>query len=321
MAFHSPNPAREQLKAEILVALPAAQEPMTIKDLYLACPSATKPDEVAKVAFDMKKKGLIADGGKVPHPRGSPVNSYRYHSPDDPRIEAAKPIQTEPKIKPTRQPAIKRKPAPGHPFAAPIRPQAAHDSLPRVTRPLPSHLQSTAPQMADEGIHHHLLEEAMSEDPVQYIPDPDAFSLEPSEPEAKEDIDSELVDALMEMEMANLEPKEKAIADMLAMASGDVDDIAAAMSKRHESAPKKVCKCIRLNSLPPLPSGYRFASIVASIFSEHYGETMDVYVVDEGGGPFVKIYTTGALGFGLGDLALIGEAADALIKLLESDHA
>ena len=118
---------------------------MTTNDLYLACPSATKPDEVAKVAFDMKKKGLIADGGKVPHPRGSPVNSYRYHSPDDPRIEAAKPIQTEPKIKPTRQPAIKRKPAPGHPFAAPIRPQAAHDRLPRVTRPLPTHVQSTAP--------------------------------------------------------------------------------------------------------------------------------------------------------------------------------
>ena len=318
MAVHNINPVREQLRGEILSALAVGQDPMTTGDLYLACPSATSAEDVSRVCYELRKKNLIADGGKVTHPRGSPVNSYRLPNTDDPRIEAAKPIKVERKIPRTIKPP---KPPKGHPFAASIRPQEAHDSAPRVTRPLPSHLQSTAPKMADEGIHHHLLEEAMSEDPVQYIPDPDAFSFLFSEPEAKEDIDSELVDALMEMEMANLEPKEKAIADMLAMASGDVDDIAAAMSKRHESAPKKVCKCIRLNSLPPLPSGYRFASIVASIFSEHYGETMDVYVVDEGGGPFVKIYTTGALGFGLGDLALIGEAADALIKLLESDHA
>ena len=318
MAFHNINPAREQLRAEMLATLANSREPMTTGAIYEQCPSAVDAADVARLAYEMKKKGLIADGGKVLHALGMHVNSYIMANPEDPRIEAAKPIKVERKIPRTIKPP---KPPKGHPFAASIRPQEAHDSAPRVTRPLPSHLQSTAPKMADEGIHHHLLEEAMSEDPVQYIPDPDAFSLEPSEPEAKEDIDSELVDALMEMEMANLEPKEKAIADMLAMASGDVDDIAAAMSKRHESAPKKVCKCIRLNSLPPLPSGYRFASIVASIFSEHYGETMDVYVVDEGGGPFVKIYTTGALGFGLGDLALIGEAADALIKLLESDHA
>lgn len=151
----------------------------------------------------------------------------------------------------------------------------------------------------------------MSEDPVQYIPDPDALTLEPNDPETEEDIDSDLVDALLDL------------AHMNVIEADSADDLLAKMTPLPvaDDTPKKVCKCIRLNSLPPLPSGYRFASIVASIFSEHDGETMDVHVVDEGGGPFVKIYTTGALGFGLGDLALIGEAADALIKLLESDHA
>lgn len=311
MAVHNINPVREQLRGEILSALAVGQDPMTTGDLYLACPSATSAEEVSRVCYELRKKNLIADGGKVTHPRGSPVNSYRLPNTDDPRIEAAKPIKVEPKIIKNRQPSIKRKPAPGHPFAASIRPQEAHDSAPRVTRPLPSHLQSTAPKMADEGIHHHLLEEAMSEDHVQYIPDPDALTLEPNDHETEEDIDSDLVDALLDL------------AHMNVIEADSADDLLAKMTPLPvaDDTPKKVCKCIRLNSLPPLPSGYRFASIVASIFSEHYGETMDVYVVDEGGGPFVKIYTTGALGFGLGDLALIGEAADALIKLMESDHA
>lgn len=308
MAFHNINPAREQLRAEMLATLANSREPMTTGAIYEQCPSAVDAADVARLAYEMKKKGLIADGGKVLHALGMHVNSYIMANPEDPRIEAAKPIKVERKIPRTIKPP---KPPKGHPFAASIRPQEAHDSAPRVTRPLPSHLQSTAPQMAAEGIHHHILEEAMSEDPVQYIPDPDALTLEPNDPETEEDIDSDLVDALLDL------------AHMNVIEADSADDLLAKMTPLPvaDDTPKKVCKCIRLNSLPPLPSGYRFASIVASIFSEHDGETMDVHVVDEGGGPFVKIYTTGGLGFGLGDLALIGEAADALIKLLESDHA
>jgi hypothetical protein len=308
MAFHNINPAREQLRAEMLATLANSREPMTTGAIYEQCPSAVDAADVARLAYEMKKKGLIADGGKVLHALGMHVNSYIMANPEDPRIEAAKPIKVERKIPRTIKPP---KPPKGHPFAASIRPQEAHDSAPRVTRPLPSHLQSTAPQMAAEGIHHHILEEAMSEDPLAYIPDPDSFTLEPKEPEAEEDIDSDLVDALLDL------------AHMNVIEADSADDLLAKMTPLPvaDDTPKKVCKCIRLNSLPPLPSGYRFASIVASIFSEHDGETMDVHVVDEGGGPFVKIYTTGGLGFGLGDLALIGEAADALIKLLESDHA
>ena len=308
MAFHNINPAREQLRAEMLATLANSREPMTTGAIYEQCPSAVDAADVARLAYEMKKKGLIADGGKVLHALGMHVNSYIMANPEDPRIEAAKPIKVERKIPRTIKPP---KPPKGHPFAASIRPQEAHDSAPRVTRPLPSHLQSPAPQLAADGIHHHLLEEAMSEDPVQYIPDPDALTLEPNDPETEEDIDSDLVDALLDL------------AHMNVIEADSADDLLAKMTPLPvaDDTPKKVCKCIRLNSLPPLPSGYRFASIVASIFSEHDGETMDVHVVDEGGGPFVKIYTTGGLGFGLGDLALIGEAADALIKLMESDHA
>lgn len=311
------NPVRDAVRAEILSALAGGQSFMS-HELYSLCQSAVDPKDVARVAHELVKKGLLVNGEKAAHPLGMSANTYRLPTPSDPLLDAAKPVKSEAKINPSRQPAKKRKPPADHPFQAPISPKAPRDAFPAVS---PVAQTTTAPQMAAEGIHHHILEEAMSEDPLAYIPDPDSFAMEPKEPEAEEGFDSEFVDALMEMEMANLEPKEKAIADMLAMASGDVGEIAAAMSKRHESAQKKVCKCIRLNSLPPLPSGYRFASIVASIFSEHDGETMDVHVVDEGGGHFVKIYTTGGLGFGLGDLALIGEAADALIKLLDSDHA
>jgi hypothetical protein len=144
MAFHNINPAREQLRAEMLATLANSREPMTTGAIYEQCPSAVDAADVARLAYEMKKKGLIADGGKVLHALGMHVNSYIMANPEDPRIEAAKPIKVERKIPRTIKPP---KPPKGHPFAASIRPQEAHDSAPRVTRPLPSHLQSTAPQI------------------------------------------------------------------------------------------------------------------------------------------------------------------------------
>lgn len=372
---HFFSPVREQLRAEMLACLANAQSPMTSSALYQACPSATSSEDVARVAYELKRKGMIADGGKVIHPLGMPVNSYILSDPTDPRIEAAKPIKVEPTIKKSRPPAIKRKPPKGHPFAASIRPQEAHDGLPRVTRPLPTHLQSTAPhdafpavspvaqtttapQMAAESINHYLEDHIMSEDPIHYA-DPEPFALEPREPEAEEDVDSELVSALLDLAHMNVieadsaddlmakmvplpmatdmaEPESHMISDstlafvhamaeedddVLAMASTDVGEIAAAMSKRHESAPKKVCKCLRINSLPKLPVGYRYAAISVDIVSDEDGESLNLLIADEGNGPFAQIDTTGKLRFDLGELALISQAADALIKLLESDHA
>lgn len=333
MANHNLNPVREQLRAEILATLAASQDPLTTSDLYLACPSATSSEEVSRVAYELRKKNLIADGGKVPHPRGTPVNSYILA---DPYLAAAKPIQVEPVIKKSRQPAKKRKPAPGNPFTASIRPQEAHDGLPRVTRDLPQHLQSsaphdafptvspiaqttTAPQLAAEGINHYIEDHIMSEDPVHYM-DIEPFALEPRDPEAEEDVDSDLVSALMALAHHVEADTADDLLGLAEMASTDVGEIAAAMSKRHESAPKKVCKCIRLNSLPPLPRGYRYAAIAVDVVSDHDCEILHIRILDEGDGPFAEIDTTDKLRFDRGELALISQAADALIDLLESDH-
>ena len=208
--------------------------------------------------------------------------------------------------------------------------------------------------MAAESIRHYLEEEIMSEDPIEYVPDPDAFSLEMSEPE--EYTDEELIDELM----AKMSP--------LPVADDD--------------APKNPCKCHRL---PMLPRGYRYAAISADIYgraslgkifgfifsamnigsavgvyiagldyditgnyhlsllangflggrtktklvekeintidvlvSEDDDETMNLLIADEGTGPFAQIDTTGKMRFDSGELAMIGHAADAMIQWLST---
>lgn len=323
MASHNVSPVREQIRAEIRAAL-ADGAARSATELYGLCPSATESTEIAKIAHDMRRTGQLDIGEQVIHPLGMRVHAYRLPTPTDPRIEAAKPIKMEPTIKKNRQPAQKRKPPADHPFQASIRPQEAHDGAPRVTRPLPMHLTTSAPQMAAESINHHILETAMSEDPLQYIPDPDAFTLEPKEPEAEEDIDSDLVDALLEL--AHLEPKDQGVDDVLAMASADVGEIAAAMGKPREwtgpefhltedLAPKKVCQCLRINALPPLPKGYIYGGIKVWIESEHDVGRLTIATHDEGGGAFASIKASGRLSFDPGELVAIGQVADALMKL------
>ena len=173
---------------------------MTTGAIYQHCPSAVDAAEVARLAYEMKKKGLIADGGKVLHALGMMVNSYILSTPDDPRIEAAKPIVVERKIPRTIKPT---KPAQDHPFKARIVAKEAHDGAPRVTRPLPIHLTTTAPH--DVAID----EEKMSEEPIPYITDVDTFSQGPMEPEADLDIDDELTSLLSEV--AALKPDDDAM--------------------------------------------------------------------------------------------------------------
>ena len=303
MAQFNISPVREQIRTEMLAAL-AKGAAMTASELYALCPSATESTEIARIAHDMRRTGKLDTGEQVIHPLGMRVNTYCLPKTSDPRIEAAKPIKVERKIKRTAK-------APKHAASNPYthfsisKPQEA---APRVTRDLPQHLQSTAPIAAQEAV--------MSQEPTPYIVNP-PFALEPKEPEAEEDIDSDLVDALLEL--AHMEPKDAAVDDVLAMASADVGEIAAAMAKRHE-APKKVCKCIRLNSLPPLPRGYRYAAIAVDVVSDHDCEILHIRILDEGDGPFAEIDTTDKLRFDRGELALISQAADALIDLLESDH-
>ena len=149
----------------------------------------------------------------------------------------------------------------------------------------------------------------MSQEPTPYIVNP-PFALEPKEPEAEEDIDSDLVDALLEL--AHMEPKDAAVDDVLAMASADVGEIAAAMGKEE---PKKVCQCVRINSLPPLPEGYIYGGIKVWIEARHDVGHLAITTHDEGGGPFCSLKATGHLSFDTGDMVAIGRVSDALIKL------
>ena len=320
MALHNVSPVREQIRAEMLAAL-ANGALMTATELYAHCPSATESTEIARIAHDMRRTGKLETGEQVIHPLGMKVNTYRLPTTEDPRIEASKVTNAAPKIKPTRQPAIKRKPAPGHPFAAPIRPHAAHDSLPRVTRDLPINLQSAAPPVAAESVKL-LIEEAMSQEPTPYIVNPQ-FALEPK------DVDSDLVSALLELAHQEIEadsaddllakmvplPQADDDDDVLAMASSDVSEIAAAMGKEE---PKKVCQCVRINSLPPLPEGYIYGGIKVWIEARHDVGHLAITTHDEGGGPFCSLKATGHLSFDTGDMVAIGKVADALIKLHES---
>lgn len=330
MAQHNVNPVREQIRTEMLAAL-AKGAAMTATELYALCPSATESTEIARIAHDMRRTGKLDTGEQVIHPLGMRVNTYRLPTTEDPRIEASKPIKVERKIPKTGK---ANKPRASNPYAQ-FTVSKPQEAAPRVTRDLPQHLQSATPTsvpapfmtdplsyVPDPAAAARCLpprlqppEPAMSEDPMPYSPDPDSFALEPRDPEAEADIDSDLVDALLAM--AHLEPKDAEADAVLAMASADVGEITAAMAKRQEAAPKKVCKCIRLNSLPPLPRGYRYTAISVDIMSDEDGESLNLLIADEGNGPFAQIDTTGKLRFDLGELALIGEAADALIKLHE----
>ena len=256
---------------------------------------------MARVAYELKRKGMIADGGKVLHALGMHVNSYILSDPTDPRIEAAKPIVVERKIPRTIKPP---KPAQDHPFNARIVAQQAHDGAPRVTRPLPIHLTTTAPH--DVAID----EEKMSEEPIPYITDVDTFSQEPMEPEADRDIDDELTSLLSEV--AALKPDD----DAMALASEYVGDqwTGPTIQIPEDLAPKKHCQC---NSLPILPEGYQYSSVSVKIMSDD-GEVMKIRTLDEGAGAFIEIDTWGKLRFNRGELQTISQVADALIRLHES---
>ena len=314
------NPIRDQVRSEMLAAL-AKGAAMTTNELYSVCPSAVDARDVSRLAYELRKKGLIASGEPVLNALGVRVNSFFLPTITDPRIEAAKPIQVERKIPRTIKPP---KPGNDHPFKASIRPQEAHDSLPRTTRPLPQHLQSAAPRDAFPAVSPvaqtttapiAAQEAPMSQEPTPYIVNP-PFALEPKAPE---DIDSELVDALL-AKMVPL-PQDEDDDDVLAMASADVSEIAAAMGKE---VPKKVCQCIKLNALPPLPEGYIYGGIKVWIEARHDVGHLAITTHDEGGGPFCSLKASGHLSFDTGDMVAIGKVADALIKLHESmgeDHA
>ena len=306
------NPVRDAVRAEILEALSGGQSFMS-HELYSLCQSAVDPKDVARVAHELVKKGLLVNGEKAPHPLGMSANTYRLPTPEDPRLAAAKPIVVERKIPRTNKPP---KPAQDHPFKACIVAQEAHDGAPRVTRPLPTHLQSTAPQAAAVALD----EVEMSEEPMPYDTNPDAFTLEPSDPEAERDIDDELTSLLSEV--AALNPDD----DAMMQASEYVGDQIDAMARRREELTRtgvltetpKVCQCLRINSLPRLPKGYAYGGIKVWIESEHDVGHLTITTHEEGGGAFASLKASGRLSFDSGELVMIGQVADELIRLHES---
>ncbi len=308
MATHNINPIREQLRGEIIAALARGGQ-LTTAALYERCPSADDPAEVARLAYELKKKGLVTAGERVLHPLGMRVNSYILASPEDPRIEAAQPIVVERKIPKTVKGT---KPVTGHPFQAPIIPKEPQDRRERVTRDLPIHLTTTAPQAAAVALD----DAEMSEEPMPYITAPDTFSQEPREPESEENIDSDLVDALLEM--AHLEPQAAAV--------DDVGKITDGLSQSQDFGPEsflpkaetnKICQCPRAK-LPTLPAGYLYGGIKVRIDSEHDVGHLILATVDEGGGAFITLKARGRLAFDTGELVTIGQVADELIRLHES---
>ncbi len=301
------NPIRDQVRSEMLAAL-AKGATLTTNELYSVCPSAVDARDVSRLAYELRKKGVIAAGEPVLNALGVRVNSFFLPTITDPRIEAAKPIQVERKIPRTVK---AKKPAATNPYAqfSVSKPKA---EAPRVTRDLPIHLQSAAPIAAQEA--------PMSQEPAPYIVNP-PFALEPSDPEAEADIDSDLVDALMGL--AHMEPKDAEAEDVLAMASADVGEIAQALKEKktpepllsHHANKGKVCQCI--NNMPKLPKGFLFGGLKVWLESEHDIGRMVLCTVDEGGGAFVTLKANGRLSFDTGELVAIGKVADALIKLHE----
>lgn len=287
MATHNISPVREQIRSEIMAAL-ATGAAMSAAELYDHCPSATESSEIARIAHDMRRTGRLETGDQVIHALGMRVNTYRLPTDEDPRIAAAQPIVVERKIPRTVKVT---KPAATHPFNAPISPRAPQDRRERVTRDLPIHLTTTAPQAAAVALD----EDDMSEEPMPYITEPDSFNQEPMAPEAEEDIDADLVDALLEL--APLEPQEAAVGEVLSMAS-----------------PTNICQCQRA-TLPTLPPGYLYGGLRVWIDNEHDPGRLTLTTVDEGAGAFLTLKARGRLAFDTGELVMLGQVGDELIRL------
>lgn len=307
MSSHNANPVRTQIRQEIVEAL-ADGQPRTAEQLYGLCPSATDASEVSKIAYELRRTGLIAHGDRAKNATGMGVHTYLLAGAEDPRLAAARPIVVERKIVRTGKAP---KPAASNPYARFTlgRPQ---DTPSRVTRDLPMHLQSAAPIAAQEA--------PMSQEPTPYIVNP-PFALEPKAPEAPEDIDSDLVDALMELAHQKVIEADSADDLLAKMAPLPVAKDDESIVDKRQDSPKKVCKCLRINSLPPLPKGYIYGGIKVWIESEHDVGRMTITTHDEGDGAFCSLKASGHLSFDPGDLATIGQVADALIQLHEDcDH-
>ena len=126
MARHNVSPVRDQARTEILAAL-AGGECMSIDQIFDLCPTLSDRGELARLAYDMTRNGTLEKGEQILNKQNKAVNTYRIGTGHIPAADH-----------PWKQDAVTPKEA----------------KEPRVTRPLPVHLQTPIPPVwaSQEGV-------------------------------------------------------------------------------------------------------------------------------------------------------------------------
>lgn len=154
MARHNQSPLRDQARTEILAAL-AGGEYMSIDQIFDRCPTLSDRSELARLAYDMTRNHSLEKGDQILNKQNKSVNTYRLGTGHTPA-------------------------AYHHWKQAVVTPKEPEE--PRVTRPLPVHLQTPEPRPAPvempaedldasliEAIHQLKEEDDMSEDRNVYM--------------------------------------------------------------------------------------------------------------------------------------------------------
>ena len=126
MAKHNQSPIRDQARTEILSAL-AGGEFMSIDQIFDRCPTLSDRGELARLAYDMTRNGTLEKGEQILNKQNKAVNTYRIGTGHTPSAD--------------------------HPWKqATVTPKQPVE--PRVTRPLPVHLQTPIPPVwaSQEGV-------------------------------------------------------------------------------------------------------------------------------------------------------------------------
>jgi hypothetical protein len=142
----SESPVRQEIKSEIIAALANSTEPMTAAQLAACCNSSPDTTEIARVCYELRtKKGAIELAEDYQAPGCKPVKTYRLAK------------------HPWKQPAVQKTEKPA-----------------RITRDLPSHLQSKPQADLDQELIQVLKEaieeEVMTEDNADYQTQTDAMA-------------------------------------------------------------------------------------------------------------------------------------------------
>lgn len=153
MAKHNQSPIRDQARTEILAAL-AGGEYMSIDQIFNQCETIGDRGELARLAYDMTRNGTLEKGEQILNKQNKAVNTYRIGTGHTPSAD--------------------------HPWKQATVTSKQHVE-PRVTRPLPVHLQTPIPPVEcqpEECLDQELIEaisqlkeedEIMTEETANYM--------------------------------------------------------------------------------------------------------------------------------------------------------